>query len=327
MLRHIGALAVSILLVSASSAVAQLPGTPAIEFQAADDDIGRYRQQSGKDFPLRSTISNFSEHGYAWRLVHYSITIRGIPHKRRPIAPFFVVPHDNEDAAFDTMVAGISLYGGTGVAVDTPVLDPQTGQPYRRRYMPPGATTPDGLLCQREVRQPRYCDPNRNFDTNNPQFTGSILSSRQNWGPIIALHTNSPGFDGDGEDGRGNISLLDEGKTLRAGAFRGQNSDFYGFTDDDLILIPVQDSPPSEPDAKCGRQLVNMGINIWYETTIESEYDGSLSHYAVRENLGRYYNIEVGNYAKTIDGITLSAHERQIRMLNALMTYCVPLDN
>ena len=305
---------------------AQTPEASPFLVQPADDDIARYREQTGKDFPLISRVSNFSENGYAWRLVHYTVTPPKAPHVRRPLAPFLVVLHDNEDAAFDTMVAALRIYGGTAVAVETPLRDPMSGQPYRRRYMPPGPATPDGLLCQRKAREARYCDPNRNFGLHNPLYTGAILSTRLNWGPIIALHTNSPGYDGDGEDGRGNISLLGEGKALRPGAFRGQASDFHGFTDDDFILMPVQGPAPIRPDAKCGQKLVNMGINIWYEAISHDDYDGSLSHFAMRENLGSYYNIEVGSTPVTSEGIILSAHDRQFRMLNALMTYCVPLD-
>jgi hypothetical protein len=101
----------------------------------------------------------------------------------------WIVPHDNEGDAFDTAVYGVRTYGGTVVAVKT------------------GGKRMNGLQ-----------DPNRNFDigggeqcprqvARSPDYTKRVMRWWDGSAPILALHTNEPGYEGDGKGGRGTISI------------------------------------------------------------------------------------------------------------------------
>lgn len=208
----------------------------------------------------------FRESGLTW-------TVQIIQSKRNPDPFLWFVPHDNENDAFDTAVHAVKNYGGTVVAIET------------------GGARFNG-------RQ----DPNRNFDAggqkcreqtaHSPIYTDRILRWRSDGAPIIALHTNERGFNGDGNGGAGGISIARPlpGST----AFRGKGPALGLSPDDTVVFVASTQSPQSDSNLmRFVRHLQDNRINVLYETVTRARNDCSLSNYAALQGIRDYVNIEV----------------------------------
>lgn len=281
--------------------------TTANDLLAVDDDFRRHRGDLEFFNGLEISENRFSENGFDWHLIRFvnSANITG---------PMWLVPHDDENAAFDSMVAAIKTHGGIGIAVNSGTGSVRMQSGYGR--------------CGVNPRKQVMCDPNRNFDSNSPKFTSAIMDQYHSGQPIIAFHTNSTGFAGDGNGGRGEISMVDKiafrrGELVpRSGGLFAVNPDEAMANFDTLALIAYlqKDRRPSDFATECGRQLSNAGIHFWHERVAES--DGSMSNYlALNRPEISYLNIE--SRAETDLAIAAKRHSY---ILNAYLERCFSRD-
>jgi hypothetical protein len=272
-----------------------------------DDDIERNRPIAGAFEGFSIDEMRFSENGFDWHLLRFSSVTK-------PDGPLWVVPHDDENAAFDAMLAGLRLHGGVAIVVNT-------GPASSRRQAGNG-------LCGVRISAATACDPNRNFDARTPLFTNAILGEWKAGRPVIALHTNSDGFSGDGAGGRGDITMLDarayqNGKQqVRADGFWGTGS-FPPLNDPDVYAIfPYRSDQGISPgDAGCRNSLNENGIHVWHERVGKS--DGSLSNYiALNRPEIAYVNFE----AERAADLSIAAGAQRI-MIDAYLSTCAALWN
>ena len=256
-----------------------------------DGDVARNRTTlAHRDLCLRLEV--FSEGRLHWIL-------QIIRNRKNPNGPLWVVPHDDEDVAFDSAIHGVTRYGGTVVAVE------RNGDRYNR-------------IGKRKQ------DPNRNFQirgeskcrlqlARSSQFTRQHMRWHMKGQPVIALHTNKVGYDLvpelDEEKSKGNVSILIE---------RDENSHITAFPaprpmrarspDDTLIYVASGLPPRADPRLMSFVGALNAaGIHVLYEHVERN--DCSLSNYAVSRSLP-YVNIEV------VDSDDSGA---QVRMIDAVM--------
>ncbi|MBX3521142.1 MAG: hypothetical protein KF835_14115 [Xanthobacteraceae bacterium] len=256
-----------------------------------DGDVTRNRATlASPDLCLRLEV--FTEGKLHW-------VLQVIRNKKKPRGPLWIVPHDDEDVAFDSAVYAVRRYGGTVVVVER----------NHDRYNRIGK---------------RKQDPNRNFQVGNsekcqlqlarsPVFTRRVLQWLQKGQPIIALHTNKEGFDPipvlDEEKSKGNVSI---------GFPRKPDSNITEFpaarpirakSPNDTLIYVASRLPVGE-DAGISRFVASLnasGIHVLYEHVEKN--DCSLSNYAVSRNIP-YLNIEV------VDDDDTGA---QIRMIDVVM--------
>lgn len=229
-----------------------------------DDDVARNIRTEGFFDGIRISEVRFSENGFDWHFVRFSRVDDAE-------GPNWVVPHDDENAAFDAMVAALRQYGGVGIAVNSG---------------PDSARRQSGLgICGVRAVKVESCDPNRNFDARTPMFTAALLDLVKPNHPVIALHTNGHGFTGDGQGGRGDITILDrnayDGGQIMARRHgrlavnprpEMDNADTLA-----LAAFLAKNGGPSEPDNSCGVAMAQSGVHFWHEPVRVS--DGSLSNY------------------------------------------------
>lgn len=265
------------LLAAAASAAPPSVWTPVEPASLVDDDLARH--QSDPDYLKDLTLStlSFSENGFAWQLLRFE-------NSAKPDGPLWVVPHDDENGAFEGVIIALRTYGGRAVVVNS------TGS--LRRQAGSGR-------CGVRTAIVSACDPNRNFAPESPLFTAAFLEQIVPGQPVIALHTNGPGFAGDGKGGRGDITILDaaayaKGRIKpRAWGHFGNGSNAK-LTDHDTLGLVAWLASKGTPDAKavaCRIALNQSGVHFWHERVVRS--DGSLSNYlALYRPEIAYFNAE-----------------------------------
>lgn len=237
--------------------------------------------------PVCYRLQQVNEGGFQW-------TFHILEHTRAPDGPFWVLPHDDENAAFAAGVHAVLTYGGGLLAVDSGG---------RRTY--------------------RGQDPNRNFSTSRSEsrlcvaqrrpaarYTRAVLDHyRGRPGPILALHNNGDGHAGNG--GYGNISMLRPGPGLTpwpGAAARGSP----GLRDEDnLIFVAGRRSAYADQAMRRRIGALNAaGLNVIHKEVTGQRFDCSLSDYAARHGLGEYYNLEAQHGARAT----------QVEMVDRLMS-------
>ena len=223
-----------------------------------DGDFKRNRSAlSSAEFCIQQ--DTFTEGGLRWVLqIVYS--------KKNRHSVLWVVPHDNEDDAFDSAVYGLQQHGGTIVAVET------GGSRFNRSQ-----------------------DPNRNFNSGtakcpeqiapSPVYTSRVMKWWRERTPIVALHTNERGYAGDGKGGAGGISIA---KVPPPGtrAFRTAKSITAKSPDDTLVFVASTEQPENDANLHRFVQTLNQkGINVLYEHVSRTRNDCSLSNYAALNNV------------------------------------------
>ena len=269
-----------------------------------DDDLRRNRGVPGFLDGIAISERRFSENGFDWHLIRFTNTAK-------PDGPLWMVPHDDENAAFDAMVAAIKEYGGVGIAVNS-------GPGSSRRQAGYG-------VCGVRPGQTSSCDPNRNFDQRTPLFTSAFLSQRPKGQPVIALHTNTHGFSADGQGGRGEITIVDR-EAYRRGEIKAReggilavkprpemaNYDTLGLT----AYLASAGQPP-EDAAKCGQAVAHAGVHFWHERVAQS--DGSMSNYLIlNQPEVPYFNAE----SRADIDLALSASRHAV-MVKAYLDGCI----
>lgn len=277
--------------------------TPAEALSPIDDDIRRNIGTPGFFDGIEISERRFVENGFAWHLIRFAS-------KERPVGPLWMVPHDDENASFDAMISAVKLHGGVGLAVNT-------GPGGVRRQTGQG-------MCGLKLSIVESCDPNRNFGQKSPIFTSAFLSERVDQLPIIALHTNSPGFSGDRRGGHGDITILDAAafgrgeKAPRSGGYLAINPspEMANF---DTLGLAAYLSSNGKPDAAavaCRNELTHAGIHFWHERV--GAGDGSMSNYlAINRPDISYFNAE----SRAETDLTVSSARHAI-IISAYLALC-----
>ncbi len=272
-----------------------------------DDDLARHADDAAFLNGIVVSEMRFSENGFVWHLIRFV-------NENRQSGPLWVVPHDDENAAFEAMIAAVRRHGGVGIAVNS-------GSGSARRQTGFGS-------CGIFAAPTTACDPNRNFDVRSPLFTSAILAQRPQGQPVIALHTNSPGFGGDGGEGAGEISIYDPYAfsngilAPRADGFFG-NRKITALNDPDVYaILPYRFGTGITPDQwQCRQALTGSGVNVWHERTYSS--DGSLSNHLTVNQLDiAYVNFE----AKRESDLSVAAGAQTL-MIDAYLAGCASLWN
>lgn len=246
--------------------------------QLNDDDLGRHAAEDSYLDGLDLSERRFSENGFDWHLIRFV-------NSAKPDGPLWMVPHDDENPAFEAAIIAVKEHGGVAIMVNS-------GPGSARRQAGSGS-------CGVRPEQTKSCDPNRNFDARSPKFTAAFLDQRPQGQPVIALHTNSHGFTGDGQGGRGQITILDakaykRGQTkMRAGGYFAvepkpemANYDTLGLT-----AYLARSGGPDGLSILCQVAMTKAGTHFWHERVERS--DGSMSNYlAFRHPDIAYFNAE-----------------------------------
>lgn len=261
------------------------------------DDFARHRDPATWRGLTVEQI-DFAEERARWRLYR-------IADPKRPHGPLWFVPHDDENAGFEAALTALRKYGGTMIAVD--------GGGGRRN---------------RNVTFGRSIDPNRNFHDGLPRYPSQVLAAVNTgaW-PIIALHTNSPGYEGaksrcplEGDaSGEGVISIRFCNAVLTPSASKARR---WPFDLDDVVAFATYRATQTPAAAFCRDAMVGDDWNVVQERVVNS--DGSLSNYAVLHNLD-YLNFETLETG-TEPAALAEARDRLTWMIDRAMTLCARPD-
>lgn len=212
-------------------------------------------------------------------------TFHILEHQQHPQGPFWVLPHDNENTAFDVAVQAIIDYGGGLLAVDSGGQRNFLGQDPNRNF-------------SRSQAESRRC---RGQSLPAPGYSQAVLDHYHvRRSPILALHNNHDGWSGNG--GAGTISLARESATLRAypgldpghdpGAYPNRSSNRLRDEDNLIFVIGVRPLQADPPLKRRVAALNAAGLNVMHKQLTATNFDCSLSNYVARHRLGEYYNIE-----------------------------------
>jgi hypothetical protein len=273
----------------------------------SDDDIARH---PGPGYLNGIDVSElvFSENGFDWHLIRFVMN-------DDRAGPLWIVPHDDENAAFEAAISALRHYGGVAIMVNS-------GPGSARMQVGNG-------ICGVRPERATSCDPNRNFAPNAPQFTAAFLDQRPAGQPIIALHTNSPGFSGDGEGGRGEITILDkqafargEKKPRADGHFAvNPTAEMANYDTLGLVAYLASDGTPGEAAIRCRKAMTAAGTHFWHERILRS--DGSMSNYLALHQPGiAYFNAE----SRAEVDLALAASRHKI-MIDAYLNGCNASDS
>jgi hypothetical protein len=285
-------------LLIAPGQLAAAPLWTAIDASAVvDDDLQRHASDKSYLDGLNLSEMRFSENGFDWHLLRFVNTAK-------PSGALWAVPHDDENAAFDAAIAALKHYGGVLVVVNS-------GPGSSRIQLGQGT-------CGGRPAIVSKCDPNRNFSASTPLYTRAFLDQNSLGQPIIALHTNSPGFG----RGQGDITILDE-RSANKGKLRPRKDGYFGLNQpaslsdpDSYAIMPYLLPKPIGAGVACRNGLIEEGVNVWHERVGKS--DGSLSNYVVLDvPTTTYVNMETRREAD----LTIAA-ERHRMMIAAYIKRC-----
>ncbi len=225
----------------------------------------------------------FYDHGKKWQM----LLVRNL---KKPVGPFWYLPHDNENSAFSAAVYAAKKYGGGFLAV--------------------------------EANGNRYAsgkDPNRNFKTSSAYTRtvfGIIDSFRGKNMPYLALHSNRNGHRNNGGEGTVSMRVTDTHTlSFPAGTIKiGRNK---GLGDEDsLVYLSGRDL-----DRKKINALNAKGLNVKFELVNGRANDNSMSNYIAlhRSGIG-YVNIEaedgdVSTQKKMIDRVMQLIYSGALRFM------------
>lgn len=268
-----------------------------------DDDLGRHKTEVGYLDGLDVSHQRFSENGFDWHLIRFA-------NRLNPDGPLWMVPHDDENAAFEAAITAVKEHGGVAIMVNS-------GAGSARRQAGNGT-------CGVKPERTTSCDPNRNFAPSSPKFTAAFLGQRSTGQPVIALHTNTPGFTGDGRDGRGEITILDvkahqRGQTKPRGGGHFALNPKPEMANYDTLGLTAYLARNGGPDAiavLCRNAMTSAGTHFWHERVARS--DGSMSNYlALQHSDVAYFNAE----SRTEVDLSVAAARHKV-MIDAYLEGC-----
>jgi len=204
-----------------------------------------------------------------------------------PQGPFWYLPHDNEESAFDAAVYAAAHYGGGFLAVES-----------------------NG---QRTVSRK---DPNRNFkkDSIYSKTIWKIIDTyKPAHLPYLALHTNAEGHLKNG--GSGTVSMKKHSKNIIAfPAGNIKTGHQKGLKDEDTLIYLAGEQVKKEKIKKFNA----MGLNVKFEKVTQRSDDSSMSNYIVlHKSHENYINIEtehgdLSTHKKMIDRVMKILGQRSI---------------
>jgi len=266
----------------APQTLAPQPVAPAVQAPAAtancvdpgavnDSDVARLAailRESG----LCVRQEHASDGGFDW-------TFTVVENLTTPGGPVWYLPHDNENAAFDTAVHAVRNHGGRLIAVEAADNRSFRGQDPNRNF---GRTADVAASC----RDQRAAAPN---------YTDYVMAYLKP-APVayLSLHSNDPGYNGDGRGGAGTISVFRKSSVMRG--FAAPNPPNAAFRNgDNAVLFAGTEAYGNSSDAQRKRAALNdAGMNAIYEHVTWSRNDCSLSNYILLNfNDKPYYNVEV----------------------------------
>ncbi|MCP3730240.1 hypothetical protein M9978_07335 [Sphingomonas sp. MG17] len=281
--------------VQSAPGISSIPVDP---LTLVDDDFARHRDPAAWKGLTVSRIEFREERG-AWRLFR-------IANIAQPRGPLWFVPHDNENAGFEAALAGVRAYGGVVIIVDSGIAEER-----------------DGTRRNAAVEFGRPIDPNRNFRDGYPRYAATVLADYARGArPIVALHTNAPGFDttasrcnqGDPQ-GRGEVSIRFCDDVMQPHPSQARA---WPFDDDDSLAYVAHRNGAAPFSAYCGKALALADFNIVFEKVTIS--DGSLSNYALLHGMD-YVNFETQE--RGLDPAALAdSRNRLVAMTDRAMTIC-----
>ena len=185
-------------------------------------------------------------------------------------APFWFLPHDNEDTAFNTAVYAVQKYGGGFLAVEANEKRYFKGQDPNRNFS-------DTLKSSKSCVQQKYF---------SPRYTQGVLTIIQAFKPqgypYLTLHNNSDG---------GGVSMLHKSKrVMDYPAYKGISKKSRGLKDEDSLVYMAGNS--KHPSTSRLKPFLKNGLNVKYEMVSAKHNDCSFSNYIVLSSEGDYYNIE-----------------------------------
>ncbi|KYJ86514.1 hypothetical protein [Sulfurovum riftiae] len=213
----------------------------------------------------------FKEGRYRWKMLL-------VTNEEHPVGPFWFLPHDDENTAFDSAVYATKKYGGGFLAVMAEDERYYKGQDPNRNF---GDTYGTARRCNGQK-------------TPAPKYSRTVFriinTYRAKYVPYLALHNNKNGWEGNG--GEGKVSILRSSKKVQSYAasrkiYRGNG----GLKDEDtMVYIMGTDKKPNRNKL---RRLLRSGINTKYEVVNSRQNDCSLSNYIwLKGKTTHYYNIE-----------------------------------
>jgi hypothetical protein len=259
-----------------------------------DEDFGRHRDpKEWVGLSVRRLVFSDGEINWnVWRIVN----------EQHRDGPLWVLPHDNENATFGAALIALHRYGGVAMAIDD-----RAG---RMNY---------------DAASGASVDPNRHFYDAIPLYADRMLADLGT--PprlIVALHTNSPGFQQGlslcpiaGLSGSGDISIrLCTARYIPHPSLKKG----WPFDDEDtLALVPFAVGGDWR-SAFCVRPLMAADFNLITEQVASS--DGSLSNYALGHHL-TYINLESRERGSDPLGLA-DAQGRLVAMVDRMMALCAP---
>ena len=204
-----------------------------------------------------------------------------------PKGPFWYLPHDNEESAFDAAVYAAKRYGGGFLAVES------NGQ----RHM-------SGK------------DPNRNFKKNSP-YSKAICKIIDTYKPAqlpyLALHTNAEGHLKNG--GSGTVSMKKYSKNVYAfPAGNIKTGRQKGLEDEDTMIYLAG----KEVKREKVKEFNALGLNVKFEKVTKRSNDNSMSNCIVlHKHHDNYINIEtehgdISTHKKMIDRVMKILRQKRI---------------
>jgi hypothetical protein len=272
--------------------------TPIDPLKVQDDDFARHRDPA--------EWAGLSVQGIEFRNERTQWRLWRITDPARPKGPLWFVPHDNENAGFEAGLAELRQRGGVMIAVDSGISPGHDGQ--RFNYA---------------VERGAPVDPNRNFDSALPDFARRVLADvGRGTSPIIALHSNTRGFDTrestcnrSDSPGNGIISIRYCDAVY---APRPSRTRAWPFDDDDTMAFASWRAGRDPHSAFCGDTLATADFNVVFEQVAIT--DRSLSNYAVLHDIA-YLNFETLDQGSD-PALLLDSRNRLMAMVDRALALC-----
>jgi len=195
-----------------------------------------------------------------------------VTNPKKPNGPFWFLPHDNENSAFDSAVYATQKYGGGFLAVYSGGKRYNMGQDPNRNFSLSSSKEPS---CRYQ-------------NAPSPIYTSTVMRVINGYKapnmPYLALHNNTNG---------GGISILrDSSSTKSFLAYpKAKILSAKGGLADEDSLVYIAGSSTNAPMQKV-KKLLNMGLNVKYEIVNRYNNDCSMSNFIVLNYGNNYYNIE-----------------------------------
>ena len=214
---------------------------------------------------------SFKEGKYLWNMT--LVYNRNNKHK----GPFWFLPHDDENTAFNSAVYATKKYGGGFLAIESHGGRYYKGQDPNRNF---GDTVETARICSKQkYAAPRY---SKNIFTIINAFKDKRI-------PYLAIHNNKNGWYGNG--GTGGISIQKSSHSTKSYASgKVKVGHRKGIKDEDsLVYIAGINSLPNKSKLS---SLIKNGMHVKYEIVNKHNNDCSMSNYVILKKGSDYYNIE-----------------------------------